>query len=250
VTQWFENEDFWRQTYPVMFPASRFESAADEVERLLALAGLRAGHVLDLCCGPGRHSVELASRGFRVTGVDQSKFLLAKARERAREVGVDIEFVHEDMRRFCRCGAYHLALSLFTSFGYFEDEEDNFVVLENLYTSLGPGGTLVVEVQGKEALARKFQPTGVSESLHGGTVLVERREVVRDWQCLRNHWTVLQDGKVAGDYCFPLWVYSGRELRELLARTGFANVELFGGLDGGPYDINASRLVAVARKGI
>jgi 2-polyprenyl-3-methyl-5-hydroxy-6-metoxy-1,4-benzoquinol methylase len=73
--EWFENDDFWRTFYPFMFADERFAATPDEVDRILALTQCSGGNVLDLCCGPGRHSVELARRGFQVTGVDRSPFL-------------------------------------------------------------------------------------------------------------------------------------------------------------------------------
>src|ERR1700736_5314196 len=115
--QWFENEDFWRELYPYMFPADRFAAAHEQVDQVLALSGSSGRRVLDLCCGPGRHAVDFAQRGFEVTGVDGSPFLLGKARERAVEAGIAVEWVLEDMRRFRRPAAFDLACSLFTSFG-------------------------------------------------------------------------------------------------------------------------------------
>jgi SAM-dependent methyltransferase len=98
--EWFENEDFWRSFYGYMFSAERFAAAPDEVARILALTKCSGGNMLDLCCGPGRHSVEFAKSGFQVTGVDKSAFLLEKAREHASRAGASIEWVQEDMRNF------------------------------------------------------------------------------------------------------------------------------------------------------
>src|SRR5690349_19507514 len=81
--EWFESEDFWRDLYPFMFPEERFAAAKDEVTSILALTRCEGGTVLDLCCGPGRHSLEFAQLGFNVTGVDRSRFLLDIARRRA-----------------------------------------------------------------------------------------------------------------------------------------------------------------------
>ena len=58
--EWFENDGFWRAFYPFMFSDERFAATPDEVTRILALTQFSGGSVLDLCCGPGRHSVELA----------------------------------------------------------------------------------------------------------------------------------------------------------------------------------------------
>ena len=120
MPEWFEDEAFWDKIYPFLFTDRKLEAAESEVESVLELAGLEQGDVLDLACGPGRHVVTLAKRGFRVTGVDLSPFLLRKARERARAENVDVEWVQEDMRRFVRPESFDLAISLFTSFGYFE----------------------------------------------------------------------------------------------------------------------------------
>ena len=102
MSQWFEDETFWDKLYPFMFPERNFAIAADEVDGILDLAGIEDGRVLDLACGPGRHAITLAKRGFRVTGVDLSTALLQKARDRARAAQVEIEWVQQDMRRFVR----------------------------------------------------------------------------------------------------------------------------------------------------
>lgn len=70
--EWFEDEEFWRELYPYIFPADRFAAASEQTSQILALAGVTAGKVLDLCCGPGRHAVEFVKGGFEVTGVDRS----------------------------------------------------------------------------------------------------------------------------------------------------------------------------------
>src|SRR5689334_10617543 len=138
--EWFDEDDFWRTTFPFMFPESRFTAASDTVQKVLLLTKLRGKTALDLCCGPGRCSIALAERGFSVTGVDRTKYLLDKARSRARTAGVSVEWVQQDMRDFARPGAYHLALSLFTSFGYFNRRDEDTAVLANVFNSLQPGG--------------------------------------------------------------------------------------------------------------
>ncbi|NUN50613.1 MAG: class I SAM-dependent methyltransferase [Candidatus Brocadiae bacterium] len=245
-TEWFENEDFWRSTYPFMFPPSRLDGTPAEVTSLLRLAKPRGKTVLDLCSGPGRFAVELARRGFRVTGVDRTRFLMNKARARARAARVDVEWVLSDMRDFLRPGAYHLALSLFTSFGYFDDKAEDLGVLRNLHASLRPGGVLVMELMSKERLARIFQPT-TSQRLPGGGWLIERHAIFDDWTRIRNEWILIRRGRSRA-WTFHHTVYSGQELRTLLESAGFGDVSLYGSLQGGAYGTEAARLVAVARK--
>jgi SAM-dependent methyltransferase len=188
MPQWFEDESLWVDLNPFSFSEERLRAGEDEVAKVLALVGLTdsAGRaVLDLCCGPGRHAVPLAQRGMRVTGVDRTPFHLDRARERARLAGVDVEWVDADMRDFRRPTAYDLALSLFTSFGYFDSRDDDLRVLRNVRASLRSRGALVIDVMGKEWLARHFQPTR-SRSLPDGTLLIDRSAVVDDWTRVEN----------------------------------------------------------------
>ena len=157
--EWFEDDAFWEQMFPFMFPDASFVAAAENVPKIVALTGISGGSVLDLACGPGRYAVPLAQAGFNVTGVDRTVFLLDKARDRATPGGAKIEWVEQDMRQFVRPAAFDLAINLFTSFGYFDEAAANRRVLENVYESLRPGGTFVFDHLGKEVLATRYQPT-------------------------------------------------------------------------------------------
>jgi len=244
--EWFEREDFWQDFYPYMFSAERFASASDEVGRIMALTQCHQGSVLDLCCGPGRHAVEFARRGFQVTGVDRSPFLLARAREHALATGAAVEWVMEDMRSFVRPAGFNLACSLFTSFGYFEDEKDDLKVLQNLNQSLDSAGVLVIETLGKERLARVWQ-SALCTQLADGSLLVQRPQLRNDCCRVLSEWILIKDGKTR-TAAFEHTVYSGRELKDRLLLCGFQEVQLFGDLLGSPYSLEAARLVAVARK--
>ena len=246
MSEWFEDETFWEKLYPFLFTDSKLEAAGAEVQSVLELAGLDHGDVLDLACGPGRHSIALAKRGFRVTGVDLSAFLLGKARERAHAENVDVEWVQEDMRRFERPESFDLATSLFSSYGYFEDKDDDLSVLRNIHKSLRAGGTLVMELAGREPLARGFQAT-TSQQLADGRLLVERHQVVDDWARIQNHWIVIEDD-TATTFRFEFTLYSGQELKAHLFDAGFTDVRLYGAYDAREYALDAERLIAVARK--
>src|SRR5262245_48203563 len=197
-----------------MFPEERFQLAEEHVEKILALVGYKDGVVLDLCCGPGRHSIALAKRGIRVTAVDRSEFLLNKAKAEAAKLGLEIEFVSDDMRQFVRKGAFSLVLNLFTSFGYFDDREDDLKVLWNTHESLLPGGAIIIDMIGKETLARKYQATTSTQNADG-TLLVEHHEISEDWSRGRNEW-ILVKGETARTFRFQVRLYSGQEMKDLL----------------------------------
>ena len=246
MADWFADEAFWAEVYPFEFPGPVIDAGVAQVDKAIALSGVSGGAALDLGCGPGRHAIALARRGFRVTAVDLSPFHLAKARERAEAAPAAVEFVQADMRTFVRPDAFDLALSLFTSFGYFEDPADDLRVLRHVRESLRPGGVLVMDVASKERLARVLHPT-LSQRAADGALLVQRHQFVDDWTRVRNEWTVIRDGR-ARTFEFLLRIYSGQELKTLLAAAGFATITLYGALDARPYDLEAERLIAVARR--
>ena len=245
TNDWFSNEAFWEASYDVMFPQARFEAAADEFAAVLDLVGGDPQSVVDVACGPGRHAVAAAQRGMDVVGVDATPFLLGKARELAAREGVDVEWVHSDMRDHVQEPAVDLVLNLFTSFGYFDDDQDNARVLRNAYESLRPGGALVVDVMGKEVLARIFRDSSVEDAPDG--FVVQRRWVTEDWSRMENEWALVRDDAVRS-FRLGHWIYSGRELAGMLTETGFSEVGLFGDFGGARYGPEASRLVAVARR--
>ena len=250
---WYADEAFWTAYAPIMFDEARWAEVPAVVDALLGLAAPPPGAaVLDACCGPGRHSLELASRGYRVTGLDLTAAYLDAARESAAAWGVEVEFVRGDLRRFGRRAAFDLALNLYTSFGYFEDPADDLAALRALRASLKPGGALVMELRGKETAARDFTEGEWFERA-GGTVLTEY-SVVGDWEGLRNRWVIIKprEGGDAGeleriDRSFVLRLYSAVELRAALLEAGFASAEIYGSLKGAPYDEKAESLVALAR---
>ena len=244
--EWFDDDAFWQELYPFLFPEQRFAETPEQIEKTLALTSPSGKAALDLCCGPGRCSIALAQLGFEVTGVDRTRYLLDQARAKARKAKVKIEWVQADMRDFVRAEAFDLTLSMFTSFGYFDDKREDVQVLGNILTSLKPGGVFLIEVMGKERLARIFQPT-TSDVLPDGTQLVQRHEIFDDWTRIRNEWILIRKGR-AKSFKFHHTIYSGQELRSLMQQVGFTDVRLFGNLTGEVYGPDAQRLIAVGRK--
>ncbi len=243
---WHEDDRFWKIMAPYLFPTIRWTAAAGQVEQLLTLAGATDGApVLDLCCGPGRHALELAKRGFAVTAVDRTRSYLDEARERAVRAGVTVEFIQEDMRRFRRPESFDLVINLFTSFGYFEGDEDR-QVLDCVFESLRPGGVLVIELMGKETIARIFRASNWSQE-EDGTFFLEERRLSDDWSRIHNRWVLIREGHIE-EVRLDHRLYAASELTELLRAGGFESVAAYGGLEGSPYGPTASRLVVTGTR--
>lgn len=246
MTVWHEQDSFW-ETVP-MFSQQLWEIAPKEVDSVVSILGIETGAaVLDLPCGVGRHSLELARRGYRVTGVDRTAAYLCEAGEKAAAEGLELELVQADMREFVRPGAFDAALNLYTSFGYFEDPAEDRRVAENFYRSLKPGGALIMEMMGKEVLARIFLPRDWQE-LPDGSLFLQERKVTDDWSWMENRWILVKDGQ-RKEFAVGHRIYDGAGLKALLLDVGFESVTLYGGrIEQSPYDNAAQRLMAVARK--
>ena len=246
-SQWHDDDAFWETFDSVLFGRERWDKAPQEVEQVMALLQVESGDpILDLCCGVGRHALEFARGGFRVTGVDRTAAYLDEARRRAGEEGLEVEWVCEDMRSFRCPGAFAGAVNLFTALGYFEDPSEDRRVLENLYASLQDNGVLVIDIISKEVLARKFRVRDWDE-LEDGTILLRETKLEQHWSWAVVRWIRIKDGEQS-EFRFGHRLYSASELAGLLSACGFRSVEVYGDLAGAPYDHEAKRLVAVARK--
>lgn len=245
--EWFADPSFWSLFQDWMFPPESFAQAEEEIERIGELTGSASGRVLDLGCGPGRHAVAFARKGYGVTAIDLQPELLACAQSNAAREGVEVELVEGDMRRFCRPDSFDLVVSMFSSFGYFPDRDDDSLVLRRACQSLRPGGFLVLDLRSKEVHAMDYEATS-SWEMPSGDLVIHRTRTVDDWTRTATTW-VLVRGDVAHRFEVLYNLYSGAEMRSLLEAAGFADVTLYGCLDGSPYDHKAERLIAVAVRG-
>jgi SAM-dependent methyltransferase len=245
MTIWHEDDEFWRTSVGWML-RERLEGAREEVGRIVTLVDIATpAAVLDLGCGIGRHALQFARHGFKVTGVDRTRDFLAEARRTAEAEELEAEFVEEDMRRFRRPGEFDLVISMLTSFGYFEDPDEDRLVMQNICDSLKAGGALVLDTMGKEILARIFQPRDWREG--DGEIWLFEREVTDSWSWMENRWIVIKDGE-RKEFRLAHRLYSAAELSQLMKDCGFSEAAAYGDLEGAPYDHQASRMVVVGRK--
>ena len=243
---WYEQDGFWKTIAPVLFSSERMQSAGQEVEQIISLLKLQPGvSICDLCCGLGRHSLEFGRLGYRVTGVDRTGLYIEQAKNKANEQGLNIRFAQEDMRSFFEPDAFDAVINVFTSFGYFEEVTDDKRVLENVYESLKDDGIFLIDIIGKEVLARIFQEKRWYEE--DGVIILEESKLSEDWSLVECRWIIIKDSK-QDEFRFTLRLYSAAKLSELLKSCGFGRVEIYGDLSGSPYDLTAKRLVVVAHK--
>src|SRR5690606_4931451 len=130
---------------------------AQEVSFIEESLRLSAGErILDVPCGEGRHSIELARRGYEATGIDFNLNAIAAAKQRAAEAGVSVSFVHGDMRQLDVVDECDSAICFFGSFGYFDDAE-NAEFARRVARALRPGGRFLIDTHVTESLYPRFR---------------------------------------------------------------------------------------------
>jgi SAM-dependent methyltransferase len=243
---WYEQDGFWQTFAPFLFSSERIQSAGQEAGQIVSLLKLQPGaSICDLCCGPGRHSRELGRHGYSVTGVDRTGLYIEQARKKANEQGLNIRFVQEDMRSFCEPDAFDAVINVFTSFGFFEDAADDKRVIENVYSSLKENGKFLMDIVGKEVVARTFQEKRWWEE--NSVIILQEARIAPDWSSIDSRWIRIGDNG-RDEFRFTLRLYSAAELSRLLKSCGFGKVEIYGDLGGSAYDQAAKRLVLTAIK--
>jgi SAM-dependent methyltransferase len=163
---WFDSAH-----YHTLYAHRNALEAAGFIEALMRRGHLSAGSsVLDLGCGTGRHAKYLASKGFDVTGLDLSAESLRRARA---DQGSKLRFIRRDMREPFGVNAFDHVLSLFTSFGYFDDPADHVTVIHNAAMALNPGGLVVLDYLNSRYVDAHLSPEDIIEQT-GVTYRVSR----------------------------------------------------------------------------
>ena len=187
MKQWFEEEDFWVNYAPIMFDDARWAEAPDVAEYVKKIANLKDGDsVLDAGCGLGRISVELAALNLKVTGVDIIQSELDAAAESAAAEGVELELINADLRTFSSIKKYDCAVNLYTSFGYCATEEEDLIIIKNIFYSLKDGGTFILECVSRETAIMYF--TQGEEFDRAGMKVTTKFTVEGAWEGLISEW--------------------------------------------------------------
>ena len=232
--------DFYLRAYAADERDGEAEAQALAAARLSGCP--EGGELLDVPCGFGRHSVPLARAGYRVTGADRSAALLEEARRRAGGERWP-KWVAADYRELPLADAsFDGALNLFSSIGYLGDEEDTRALAE-IGRVLRPGARLVLELMHRDWLVRDFAEQDW-RLLGEGRLLLEQRTFDAAAGVAQTTQTLIAGNGERESRSFSVRVYSATELVAMLTRAGFADVRVYGGLDGSPFDVD-TRLVAV-----
>lgn len=225
------------------------QGAAEEVDKMITWLNLPGqSHVLDLCCGTGRHSLALADAGYQVTGIDLSSVLLEEAR--SADTDNRIVWIESDMRQL-PCvekgilGRFDAVVNLFTSFGYFEEDREQLKVLKQIQLALKPGGRFIIDYLNPQYTIDHLVP--YSERHVDGCWITETRQAQAGF--ITKQIAVHEEGKPSRQYTERVKLYTLAALTEMLLEADLSLEEVYGNYDECAYDeYKSPRMIIVGRR--
>ncbi len=244
--EWWE-DIYNRQIYFDLYEQEDTLLAEKEVQQVVTLLHPpNAARILDLCCGYGRHSIRLAQRGFRVTGVDISEMQIQHAVEEAGKADVQLDFRVADARTLDFQGEFDFVFNMFVSFGFFKDEDENKQMLQGVFRALKPGGRLLLDFWNREKEIRDFRPTTCER--------IRDILVFKEWQfdalAGRLNWkntVIFPDGR-RESWEHSVRAYTVAELKALVEEAGLEFEAVYGSLVGEEYVLDSPAAIIVAMK--
>ncbi|MGB2782861.1 MAG: methyltransferase domain-containing protein [Atribacterota bacterium] len=229
--------DWWNRIFNYLYLKTDGDVVDDlnitsrEIDLFLSILEVSSeDKILDLCCGQGRHSLELARRNFKnVEGLDRSHYLIQKAKARAKKEDINIRFKEGDARKIPYLpDTFDVVTILGNSFGYFETIQDDLRVLKEVFKVLKPWGKLLIEVADGDFLKENFQPRSW-EWIDKKHFVCRERSLSLDEQRLISREVITHTEKgVMADQFYAERLYSNESLTRLLEAAGFNDVTFHG----------------------
>jgi SAM-dependent methyltransferase len=235
---WFADE-----RYSCLYKNRNDEEAAKLIELVEWITGDdKSRSVLDIPCGAGRHLITLAKRGYtNLHGRDLSPTLIGEAKDRIAEENISIDFAISDIREPL-IQQYDLILNLFTSFGYFEKDEEHEAVIRSFAGALSAGGYIVVDFFNALLVEEKLIPCSEVQMDRGELARITKRiESGRIKKTIR----FASDGK---EFIESVRLYTLRDFREMFTDAGLLLEHTFGDYEGNAFTDTSSRLIMFARR--
>ena len=248
--EWFNNPEY------LALYKHRNDTDAKKIISLLFrnISPERGAKCLDLACGNGRHSVLFARKGYYVTGLDLSPFLIVQAKKRLKKQykaqREKLRFVIKDMRNIGYKNEFDLAVNLFSSFGYFEKKSENFKVIKEVSASLKNGGFFLFDFLNKDYIVHNLVPFDIKTLK--GTAFIQIRQIsingiVKNIIIIKNRKNL--KAPEVHQFLEKIQLYSLTEFRKEFKKRDLRIVKTFGNYSGEKYNKTGSeRLIILAQK--
>jgi D-alanine-D-alanine ligase len=227
--------DWWRRIFNSMYLRTDADVVEDkqitrnEVELFTSILNApKESAILDLACGQGRHSIELAQQGFtNITGLDRSHYLIRKAKSAMQHEGLKITFKEGDARKLpFPADTFDVVMILGNSFGYFESNEDDIMILKEVFRVLKPDGTFLIDVADGSYLRTHFQPRSW-EWIDKKYFVCRERSLARDNERLISREIISHVEKgIIVDQFYAERLYTFDMLTDIFTRSGYKNIRL------------------------
>ncbi|MFQ5863363.1 MAG: class I SAM-dependent methyltransferase [Candidatus Brocadiales bacterium] len=253
------NPEWWKTLFDDVYLVTDARSVCDdeltrrEVDFLEAyLRPEKEDEILDLCGGEGRHSLEMARRGYkRLTVLDYSDFLVGRGRVRTQRTGYNIHYLRGDARQVGLKGSkFRYVILMANSFGYCLNEEENASVLREARRLLDAGGGILLDLCDPDYVTRNFRPYSRHEA-NEDIVVTRERELNHNKIITRESVSSKKKGLIReGTYCET--IYSEDKIKNILAGVGFKNVEVRRNFsshtEAGDYGFMTNRMIVTGNK--
>lgn len=246
VQKWYEES--FGEDYLLIYRHRNREHAESEVQNMLQWLKLpHQSHILDLCCGTGRHALTFANANYRVTGVDLSSILLQVARK--SDPNNRVTWIESDMRALPNQSmfteGFDAVVNLFTSFGYFDDDSEQMKVLLQIRRALKSNGQFVIDLMNASYTAENLVP--FSRRVEQGAVISEMRQIEKGFVVKK---IVIQEAnRPPRHYTERVKLYSAEALTAMLNEAGLVLDSIYGSYDGQIYDPRlSSRMIMTGHR--
>jgi len=228
----------------------------EALDRIFSETGVSTGgRVLDLCCSSGRYALNLAKKGFNVTGVDISPIAIKQAKKTAEKTNLKnrVEFLVGDARKVSKLlekkESFDAIINTGTSIGYYDDDTDKSIIRQ-LNKLASSNGVLVIDVANRDYMIRHYQPVNINKL--GDYELHEHRKLDLQESRVENTWEFYQknEGSLKHLVTVPVCsrAYSLHELVKLFEKTGWKYCNSYGNFELEPLTMDTERIIIVGKK--
>lgn len=244
MAEWFKD---WFSTNEYLYVyRHRDENDACKLSRLI-LGNINLppdADVLDFACGAGRYSILFAQKGYNVTAFDLCLTQLKIARQNACLSGLNIDFFCTDLRQVCLKKKFDLIVNLFTSFGYFESDEENLGQFKNVYSHLKEKSYFVFDYFNVEYLQNNLP--GDTKDVFDGCIMTQRRYIENNR--VKKIINIRKNG-IEKQYMESVRLYYPDEIKCVMKKLGFDIKKIFGNYSGEEFNcLSSPRLIIIAQK--
>lgn len=201
--------------------------------------------LFDQCCGIGTVGLPLAIKGVEIIGVDISKPFIVEAKRLSQNLN-NTTFFCDDAFKFLPSKKCNAAINWYGSFGYANEDKQNIKMFEKAYESLLPGGKFAVDFMNTYGVLSHFKKEMVKEK--GNFKIVRNCTLDFTNGRIEQDWNYYEGNKYIETKHSSVKLYLPHQIKTMMENCGFANIEIFGDINGNKLTENSPRCILIGKK--